>query len=208
MKKSLISYSMQLSMLKKLLVYKLISKEEYIKIKEGHMKDYKIVSDIIGEENKFYIRDRHEAIISEETYEKAQEILKRRNQNRVKTGDGNIKREKFSRQYAFSCMLECGFCSGRLTRRNWHSGTDHSKVVWQCAIATKKGKKFCSGSKAIPEKAIEYAFAESYHLLCSDNKEVLQEFLQRMEDNLNSSGVNKQISKIDKEINITRGKEK
>ena len=54
---------------------------------------------------------------------------------------GNIKREKFSRQYAFSCMLECGFCGGTLTRRNWHSGTDHSKVVWQCVTATKKGKK-------------------------------------------------------------------
>ncbi|HDK7164145.1 TPA: conjugal transfer protein [Clostridium botulinum] len=46
MKKDLISYSMQLSMLKKLLVHKLISKEEYTKIKEGLMKDYKIVSDI------------------------------------------------------------------------------------------------------------------------------------------------------------------
>ena len=46
MKKDLISYSMQLSMLKKLLIHKLISKEEYTKIKEGLMKDYKIVSDI------------------------------------------------------------------------------------------------------------------------------------------------------------------
>jgi hypothetical protein len=162
--------------------------------------------DNFGEEDKFYIRDHHEAIISEETFEKAQAILKRRNQNRVKISDGNIKREKFSRQYAFSCIIECGFCGGTLTRRNWHSGTDHSKVVWQCVTATKKGKKFCSDSKAIPEKAIEDAFVESYRLLCSDNKEVLEEFLQRMEDNLNSSNVNKQISKIDKEINTLEGK--
>lgn len=153
-----------------------------------------------GEEDKFYIRDHHEAIISEETFEKAQAILKRRNQNRVKLSDGNIKREKFSRQYAFSCMLECGFCGATLTRRNWHSGTEYSKVIWQCVTATKKGKKFCPDSKAIPEKAIEDAFVESYRILCSDNKEVLEEFLKRMEDNLNSSSVNKKISKIDKEI--------
>jgi len=46
MNKNLISYSMQLAMLKKLLVYKLISEEEYKTVKKGLMKDYKIVSDI------------------------------------------------------------------------------------------------------------------------------------------------------------------
>ncbi len=46
MNKKLISYSMQLSMLKKLLVRKLISEEEYKKVKKGLMKDYKIASDI------------------------------------------------------------------------------------------------------------------------------------------------------------------
>ncbi|EHJ02249.1 hypothetical protein CDLVIII_5784 [Clostridium sp. DL-VIII] len=46
MNKDLISYSMQLAMLKKLLVRKLISEEEYTKVKKGLMKDYKIVSDI------------------------------------------------------------------------------------------------------------------------------------------------------------------
>ncbi len=83
--------------------------------------------DNFGEEDKFYIRDHHEAIINEETFEKAQAILEKRNQNRIKISDGNIKREKFSRLYAFSYMLECGFCGGTLTRRKWHSGTDHSK---------------------------------------------------------------------------------
>lgn len=46
MNKNLISYSMQLAMLKSLLVRKLISEEEYKKVKKGLMKDYKIVSDI------------------------------------------------------------------------------------------------------------------------------------------------------------------
>lgn len=65
-----------------------------------------------GEEDKFYIRNHHEPIISEEVFEKAQEILARRNVNRGKIGEGNTKREKYSRKYAFSCMLECGFCGG------------------------------------------------------------------------------------------------
>ena len=96
--------------------------------------------DNFGEEDQFYIRDHHEAIISEEMFEKAQEILKRRAKPRRLGTDG--KREKFSRKYAFSCMLECGFCGGTLTRRSWHSGSQYNKIIWQCVTATKKGKKF------------------------------------------------------------------
>ncbi|WP_434293790.1 recombinase family protein [Clostridium botulinum] len=163
--------------------------------------------DNMGEEDQFYIREHHEPIISEEVFEKAQEILNRRNKNRGIIGDG--KREKYSRKYAFSCMLECGFCGSTLSRRNWHSGSEYNKVIWQCVAATKKGKKFCPDSKGIPEQAIEEAFLESYRLLCDDNKDILDEFLQRMDDTLSSSTVNKQLSKLDKEIeSIERKKSK
>ncbi|MEE8083227.1 recombinase family protein [Clostridioides difficile] len=158
----------------------------------------------MGEEDKFYMKDHHEPIISEEVFEKAQEILNRRNKNRTTVGSG--KREKYSGKYAFSCMLECGFCGGTLTRRNWHSGSQYSKVIWQCVTATKKGKKFCKHSKGIPETAIEEAFVESYRLLCDDNKDVLEEFLQRMDDTLSSSVVSKQLAKAEKEIDALEKK--
>lgn len=77
-----------------------------------------------GEEDQFYIREHHEPIISEEIFEKAQEILKRRSYSKRLGTDG--KREKFSRKYSFSCMMECGFCGGTYTRRCWHSGTKHT----------------------------------------------------------------------------------
>ncbi len=51
-----------------------------------------------------------------------------------------LQREKYSRKYAFSCMMECGFCGGTLTRRNWHSGSEYSKIIWQCVVATKREK--------------------------------------------------------------------
>ncbi|EOZ5096456.1 recombinase family protein [Listeria innocua] len=154
----------------------------------------------MGEEDQFYIRNHHEPIISEEIFEKAHEILNRRNKNRGKIGDGNTKREKFSRKYAFSCLLECGFCKGTLTRRKWHSGSQYDKVIWQCVTSTKKGKKHCPESKGIPEQAIEDAFVESYRILCDSNKDVLDEFLRTMNETLSSSSVNKQLSKVEKEI--------
>lgn len=154
----------------------------------------------LGEEDQFYIRNHHEPIISEEVFDKAQEILNRRSKNRGKIGDGNSKREKYSRKYAFSCLLECGFCGGTLTRRRWHSGTEYNKVIWQCVTSTKKGKKHCPHSKGIPETAIEEAFIESYRLLCDNNKDVLEEFLNRIDETLSSSSVNKKLLKVDKEI--------
>jgi hypothetical protein len=48
----------------------------------------------------------------------------------------------------------------------------------------------CSDNKGIPEKVIEDAFVESYRLLCSDDKEILNEFLQRVDETL-SNTVNK-----------------
>ena len=160
--------------------------------------------DNFGEEDQFYIRDHHEPIISEEVFEKAQEILRRRAKPRRLNSDG--KREKFSRKYAFSCMLECGFCGGTLTRRSWHSGSQYNKVIWQCVTSTKKGKKFCPDSKGIAEETIEQAFVESYRLLCQNNKDVLDEFIARTEETLSENNAGKQLVKIEKDIRALEAK--
>lgn len=133
----------------------------------------------LGEEDRFYIRNHHEPIISEETFARAQEIRERRNGGRKSPTPG--KREKYSRQYAFSCMLECGFCGASLSRRRWHSSSKYKKTIWQCVKSTKSGKRYCPDSKGIPEQVIEEAFIESYKMLCSDNKDVLEEFITRVE---------------------------
>lgn len=72
----------------------------------------------------------------------------------------------------------------------------------------KKGKKFCPDSKGIPEKVIEDAFIESYKLLCGDNREVLDEFIERVEVTLSESNIEKSIEKIDKEITSIESKRK
>ncbi len=46
MENNILRYSMQIAMLKQLLVKKLINKIEYYKIKDELMKDYKISSDL------------------------------------------------------------------------------------------------------------------------------------------------------------------
>ena len=144
------------------------------------------------------IREHHEPIISEEVFEAAQEILRRRAKPRSLNVDG--KREKFSRKYAFSCMIECGFCGGTLTRRSWHSSSQYNKAIWQCVVSTKKGKKFCPESKGVDERTIERAFVESYRLLCQNNKDVLDEFMKRTEETLSESNAGKRLAKAERDI--------
>lgn len=151
-----------------------------------------------GEEDQFYVKNHHEPIVSEEVFEKAQTILSKRGANRRGAEKG--KREKYSRKYAFSSKLECVFCGSNLSRRNWHSGTIHEKVIWQCVTATKKGKKYCIHSKAIEEKIIEDAFVESYKLLCNNNSDVLDELVKRMEAVLSGNDFQKRLTKVENEI--------
>ncbi|WP_284642051.1 recombinase family protein [Paenibacillus silviterrae] len=153
--------------------------------------------DNFGEEDQFYIKNHHEPIISEDVFEMAQQILLRRSKNK-KSIDG--KREKYSRKYPFSSMLECGFCESNLSRRSWHSGSEYQKIIWQCITNTKKGKKFCPDAKGIAEDTIEQAFLESYRLLCINNKDVMDDLLKRIEDTLCANSATRDLTRIEKEI--------
>ena len=118
------------------------------------------------------------------------------------------KREKFSRQYAFSCMLECGFCGASLSRRSWHSSSKYQKTIWQCVKSTKHGKRYCPDSKGIPEQVIEEAFIESYRMLCADNKDVLTEFIARVEKTLSEDSVRDKLMKYQKSADNLQSKRK
>ena len=78
-----------------------------------------------GEEEKYYIENHYEPIISEEFFEAAHKILNKRSAKSNNKG----RMDKFSRKYTFSSKILCGFCEGGTSRRRWHSGTDHQKDI-------------------------------------------------------------------------------
>jgi site-specific DNA recombinase len=157
-----------------------------------------------GEEDKYYIKGHHEPIITEEVFDKAQEILKRRGHPRRLNPEG--KREKYSRKYAFSSLLECGFCGTNLNRRSWHASSQYKKIIWQCTAATKKGKKHCPQSKGIEENTIENAFLEAYKFLFGNDKEIVNEFLRLTEETLSEDNVDKNISKTERSLSAFESK--
>lgn len=145
-----------------------------------------------GEEDKYYIKDHHEAIIDRYTYDLALKWLSKRSYERKPKGL-NASRQKFSRQYAFSSLLECGYCSSHLSRRAWHSSTKYMKVIWQCMNNTKQGKKNCEHSKGISEDIIESAFLESYAMISGKDRELVESFVKRVENTLGVETVAQKI---------------
>jgi hypothetical protein len=62
------------------------------------------------------------------------------------------------------------------------------------------GKKNCPHSKGIPEEVLESAFVESYRMITNDHKDVLEEFLQRTEEELHSDATMQEIERVKKEL--------
>lgn len=154
--------------------------------------------DNFGEEQKYYIKDHHEPIISAEQFDEAQKILQKRSKHFNK---GRM--NKYSQQYTFSSMIECGFCGGGVTRRRWNSGTTHQKNIWTCVTAVRKGKKACTHSKGLEETIIENAFVTAFNTMCDNDSEVIDIFLRNMEEGLKSKDNKKVLSALTKEINST-----
>ncbi len=147
-----------------------------------------------GEEEQYYIEDHHEAIISKEIFDNVQMIFKMRGGRRTETKSNH---RKYTRQYTFSSMLKCGFCGGTLSRRSWNSGTRNQKVVWSCSTGTKKGKRYCPDYKGIKEDLLEKAFLESFNVLKLDNHEIALEFLNTVEESIDSAKVNQDIIELE-----------
>lgn len=152
--------------------------------------------DNMGEEEKYYINSNHEPIISEEMFNEAQKILEKRSVNSNNKGRG----EKYSRKFAFSSKIECGFCGGTASRRRWHSNTTHEKTIWHCCVSTKKGKKYCPDSKGIDEKIIENAFLEAFNMFCLQNKDIVTEFMETVENTLNNTNTAKELKRVAREV--------
>ena len=146
-----------------------------------------------GEEDKYYIENNHEAIVSAEVYEKAQSILEKRS-GAIETGK---RKGNYSRKYTFSSRVFCGFCGSVFVRRNLYNNTNHETKVWQCMSYVKNGKKFCPETKAIRENVIENCFVEAYELLCQDNKEVINNFLNRIDGFLRENNTKSMLQKLE-----------
>lgn len=146
----------------------------------------------LGESEKYYVENHHEAIVSKEVWEKAQAVRKKRY-----NGSPEDNRRGFSKKHTFSSIIKCGYCDSSYVRRTWHSGSNHEKNTWSCIGLIKKGKKVCPESHSIDERILEKAFVKAYSLLVRNNDKILEFIINTIEEVLKEeNGVNAINEKI------------
>jgi hypothetical protein len=119
-----------------------------------------------GERDKFYTENTHPAIISKETFNKVQELLKRK----------SCRQEIRYRSYPLTLKVRCGECGTPFARREGRSGL----VVWTCRKHD-KGASCCPMGR-IPETEIYAAFVRMYNKLKQNEGIVLKPVLRQLED--------------------------
>ena len=144
-----------------------------------------------GESEKWHMKDHHEAIISREDFEKAENIRKSRCGIRV-TGRrlGNK-----SKMYTFSGKIKCGFCGTSYSRRRMYSKSENI-VIWDCIKDIECGADSCKYSKAMRENMIEKAFVDAYNMLCSAKDLNIEELLSTIKKAMETDGNKDKIQNL------------
>ena len=99
----------------------------------------------IGQRNKYYVKDSHPAIVSDEVFDRVQEEMAKRSRL-VSKDDGTVETRgsKYNGKYILGNLLVCGDCGASYRRR-----TERGKVVWRCAARIEKGKDACATSRKV-----------------------------------------------------------
>ena len=119
-----------------------------------------------GEADQYYIENTHPAIISRETFEQVQSLLKKR-----------AARQPASHQeFPLARKVICGICGTAYMRRISKNGF----VVWVCRKHDRKASECPNGR--IPESALYAAFAGMYNKLKQNAGIVLQPALKQLEE--------------------------
>ena len=124
-----------------------------------------------GELEKVHILNNHEAIISEEEYNKAQELKKKRSRCIIdENGNKVIRHNQYSSKSIYSNLLVCGYCGASYRRR-----TERGKVVYRCATRIDKGRDKCQQSITLEEKCLkEYIEQETKNGDCINSCESVE----------------------------------
>lgn len=126
-----------------------------------------------GEKPKYYVKNHHEAIISEEEYEAAQSIIEQRSKEKnIVTED-----KKYLSRYPFSGKIICAEC-GATWKRRTHSSSNDKYYTYTCNTHLKdKGR--CS-QLFIRETDFEIAFINMMNKLIFSKKILLQPYLNSL----------------------------
>lgn len=149
-------------------------------------------------QDKFYVMDHHEAIISREDFETVGALIEQRAREK------NIKKNdpRFQNRYPFSGKIICGECGCPLKRHMTLTGGNRYPV-WVCRQHL-EDLSSCS-MKAVRESDLEYAFTTMMNKLIYARRAVLEDLRVRIREEGNRGNL-RRINEIEQmlEKNVER----
>lgn len=128
-----------------------------------------------GEEDQYYIRDHHEAIISREDFEAATRILEQRGKEKnIRKGDG-----KYTNRYAFSGKILCGSCGSNFKRRIHMPGKLGEYAAWCCNKHIDSAGQDCP-MIFVQDQHIKKAFVTMWNRLYSGRNMILKPLVKEL----------------------------
>jgi DNA invertase Pin-like site-specific DNA recombinase len=178
----------------------LLGQKSYVEnpLTHKHIKNF-------GEKEKYYVKDHHEAIITREVWNKAQEIYQKRSKNMIP--NGKTHNSKYSAKYPFSSKIECGICGCNYARRMNEKRKDGTrKVYWACYNRTSNVDN-CKDSIFINEELLEEMFIQIYNSIIEKKHKTKDKLLNAIKETLtekdNKNNLDKLLSeknKLDKRL--------
>ena len=151
-----------------------------------------------GEKEQYYVKDHHKGIIDRDTWDKAQEILNKRNNN--KKENGRVHKTIYSLKYDFSSKIVCGHCNSTYVRRQGTKRKDGTApVYWKCYQQVDE-KRYCEKSKFIRDDVLKDMFVELYNLIVKDKHKTKEKLLEAIKDTLKNDNYKKDIDKYRLEL--------
>ena len=156
-----------------------------------------------GEKERYYSKDKHEAIISRELWEKVHEILKKRNAKLWL--DGKEHTDKYSKRYAFSSKIICGFCGTSYTRRKGDKKKNgECNVYWTCNERLRDNH--CKDAIFIREEALENLFVQVYNSIIDNKHKTKEKLFQAIKSVIEEDNTQVKLDKLKKEEDSIRQK--
>ena len=138
-----------------------------------------------GEKAQYLVQNNHQPIISQEDFDKIQEIMSYRSKKTI------------ANNYEFSGKIKCSECGDSFRRQKIYIGTPYEAVQWCCKthIADKNKCK----QKAIREDSLKQSFVNMWNRLVSNYEYILTPLLDSLEQ-LNLQDNKVQLETIENQI--------
>lgn len=147
-----------------------------------------------GEKEQYYVKDHHKGIVSRDIWNKAQEILNKRNNN--KKNNGRKHKTTYSLKYDFSSKIVCGHCNSTYVRRQGTKRKDGTApIYWKCFQQVDE-KRYCEHSVVMREDVLKNMFVELYNLIVKNKHKTKEKLLDVIKSTLKEENYQKEIDKL------------